>query len=367
MGGPTNTNSFSYGTILGATLAAMHPDRLERVAVDGVGDSEDYYEGFWLTNLKDTDLIMEKFHEDCYAAGPEKCALWRGLGSGHSQLVLDRVLERLERSPLPVPASESHGPEIITYTDLMVLIRAALYAPRDWFPYLARTVAAIDQGNGTEFAARKQSQLPGFCKTPLCSRNPWSTDCHDPVKASLESGRAILCTDAPDHTDWTEAYHYQKYLTLMEQSKYLGAMWSEITMYCANWNVRPAWQYTPSIEGNTSIPILWISNTRDPVTPLRNAVKMAKRFPGSAVLKQDADGHCSLSAPSKCTAKWIRKYFQEGVAPPDDVMCKPDRGTFDGRDIDFLLAATMSKEDWELTMALERLSHGFGGGGPLGF
>lgn len=81
----------------------------------------------------------------------------------------------------------------------------------------------------------------------------------------MESGRAILCPDAPDHTDWTEEDYFKKLLTLMEQSKYLGESWSEITMYCANWNVRPAWPFTPSLEGNTLILILWISNTRDPV------------------------------------------------------------------------------------------------------
>lgn len=36
---------FSYGTILGATLAAMYPERISRALLDGVADSHDYMAG----------------------------------------------------------------------------------------------------------------------------------------------------------------------------------------------------------------------------------------------------------------------------------------------------------------------------------
>jgi pimeloyl-ACP methyl ester carboxylesterase len=35
---------FSYGSVLGITFAAMFPDKVERLIVDGVCDTDEYYE-----------------------------------------------------------------------------------------------------------------------------------------------------------------------------------------------------------------------------------------------------------------------------------------------------------------------------------
>jgi hypothetical protein len=45
----------------------MHPDRVGRVVLDGVCDSDDYYHGGfgYISNLKDTDGIIDRFCEYC--------------------------------------------------------------------------------------------------------------------------------------------------------------------------------------------------------------------------------------------------------------------------------------------------------------
>jgi hypothetical protein len=66
----------------------------------------------------------------------------------------------------------------------------------------------------------------------------------------------------------------------------------------------------------TSFPVLFLSNTHDPVTPLIAAVKMASKFKDAGLLEQKAQGHCTLSAVSLCTAKIVRDYVREGMVPP---------------------------------------------------
>lgn len=46
----------SYGTLLGATFAAMYPDRVGRLILDGVVDPADHYAGNWLTQLQDSKI-----------------------------------------------------------------------------------------------------------------------------------------------------------------------------------------------------------------------------------------------------------------------------------------------------------------------
>lgn len=56
---------------------------------------------------------------------------------------------------------------------------------------------------------------------------------------------------------------------------------------------------------------------------------MAKGFTGAVALIQDSPGHCSLSAPSNCTATYIRQYFQTGKLPEEGTVCPVDQLPFD--------------------------------------
>ena len=49
----------SYGTVLGQYFAAMYPDKVGRVILDGVFDGYNYRSGLWNSNLLDIDTVMD--------------------------------------------------------------------------------------------------------------------------------------------------------------------------------------------------------------------------------------------------------------------------------------------------------------------
>ncbi|KUJ24614.1 uncharacterized protein LY89DRAFT_634822 [Mollisia scopiformis] len=339
---------FSYGTLLGATFSALQPHRVGRVIIDGVCDSTDYYKTGWLSNLRDTDKIMDKFYSYCSTGGNEKCPLNTGsLSPEEIQAVVENIVSSVKDDPISVPGTASRGPDIITYSDVMNLIKDVVYTPLKLFPIQATLLTDVAYGNGSAFADYKAKHHEPSCPLNNCEKG--AQPCVVPTE---RVGVGILCSDGESIQDWTKKDWFDRVETLVGQSKWMGEYWSSITMNCASWKGRPKWSVKPEdITGNTSHPILLIGNTLDPVTPLYNAFLMQKKFPGSGVLTQDSEGHCTLASPSLCTVKAIRNYFQTGALPAPGTVCQPEELPLLGkvsRDI-----STLSEVDRELLRIIE--------------
>lgn len=68
---------FSYGTVIGQMFATMFPDRVGRVVLDGVVDTEDFASLAGKKLLLDTDTAFSAFFI-YYLAGPELCVYYTG-------------------------------------------------------------------------------------------------------------------------------------------------------------------------------------------------------------------------------------------------------------------------------------------------
>lgn len=355
---------FSYGTYLGNTFAAMYPDRVGRVVVDGVVDAYNYKETLWSDNLLDTEKDMNQLYYHCARVGYPACALANEGGETTAEDVSQRVANisnSLYHNPLPVIGP---NPEVISYSDIKNLIFAGLYTPVQSFPYIANLLASVERGDGKDFAkllrAYHDFSCParpgaGYSIIPLRNVTKGSGS------MSYDATMAIACSDGDDqsYVNRTAFDAYVKELAAVSPS--IGSMWSTIRLHCVHYNVRPVHRFEGPWVAKTSHPLLMIGNTADPVTPVKHAHNMAKGFEGAVALTQDSAGHCSSSTFSNCTVQYIRQYFQTGELPPANTVCSADEMPF-GSGPEAEVASVELMEMRERHAGIGRALHEAGGG-----
>lgn len=299
---------------------------------EGNVDYHDWYSLEQLSFLEDTDKIMEAFFKSCFRAGPEKCAFYTEQGADGIKSRFLGLLATLRRSPVLIPAyANTTGPfipELVTYSQLQLLVRTCLYKPIYKFPALARVMAALENRDGLPFFNLKnEGSDPVTMDSCMVNSTPPSI----PTDAYIgnDAFPAIMCSDGEPFMDTPEAFaDYAK--ALQEMSKYAGASNSHFRLSCVGRKIRPKYRHPQTENGaNTSFPILFIGNIADNVTPLVSARNNSARFPASVVLVQKSYGHCTLAAPSTCSALVINSYFQNGTLPEIDTYCDQDYELFE--------------------------------------
>ncbi|KAJ7019491.1 TAP-like protein-domain-containing protein [Mycena alexandri] len=306
----------SYGSLLGVTFATLFPDKVGRIAIDGIMDWEAWYSANLTGSMMDTDKTLQTFFDGCVAAGPDGCAFYAPTASEIASN-LDALTESIRAEPFPVLTSLSHG--IVDYSFFRNYIFAALYSPYNAFVGFAHGLAQLSAGNATE--AYTANQVPEF-----------ECDCDAPATAFTqniyESQIVTSCGDASvandSITDLREFYANEAKLSSFAD---IWALWR---VHCSGWKVHREGRFLGPVGGNTSFPLLVIGNTADPVTPIAWARKASGLFPGSVLLTQDSPGHTSLVAPSLCTHGALRAYFQNSTLPAAGTVCAVDAELFPG-------------------------------------
>ncbi|KAJ6531975.1 TAP-like protein-domain-containing protein [Mycena capillaripes] len=299
----------SYGSVLGSVFAAMFPDKVERIIIDGVVDTEDYFQTLWANNLVDADNVLQSFFDGCADAGPEGCAFYAPTPEAIAQN-LTTLYESIRARPISVRTSSGYG--LADFNMLRGYILLAMYTPQVMFVPLANVLADLARGDGSL-----------LLENLLAVMSPFECSCGDGESQApyidMEALLAIRCNDGRAvPSGFEEAEQHYKNMT---KSSSFGGLWAHLRNMCSGWPDIPKQHFQGPVTGNTSVPLLIIGNTGDPVTSLWAAKKMSKAFPGSVVLTQDCGGHASLAAPSPCTWAHVREYFRSGTLPDPDTVC----------------------------------------------
>ncbi|KZL82945.1 hypothetical protein CI238_02009 [Colletotrichum incanum] len=314
---------FSYGTFLGQTFAAMYPDLVGRLILDGVVDSRTYDEPAWISVIQDADAVLDKFFYYCHLAN-NSCALFRDGddGPGPVKERYEQVMAKLRDEPKTVVSTLGHMPVVLMEADIKKLLFTSLYSPTKVFPLLANLLNLLFVGDDLS----DWVIVPdfGFIRDPNFKL---------PVYPE-ESTRAISCSDHRYRRNetWGEILNkVSKYTTTFAD------VFTTIMIMCEDWDIEakfPSPDWDANLQSpdptNTSFPILFAGNTHDPITPLSSAVEMTRNFVNAAVFELQAEGHCTLAATSLCAITKIRDYLQKGIVPPQPTVAAD--GTLSGWD-----------------------------------
>ncbi|KAJ4294006.1 hypothetical protein N0V90_007695 [Kalmusia sp. IMI 367209] len=316
----------SYGTVLGSTFATLFPNRVGRLILDGVVDAEDYYQGKWQANLPDADEAFTTFFNYCFEAGNEACAFWDSSVDA-IQARFQAVVDKITEEPIIVTnRSAVQYPIVVTIRTFKYVLAQMVYFPNANFPLLARILAGLEQGDGALLAQIARAGV----RTDECS-TPNIDDVPD-----IEPGHFIACTDSNGRFNLSTFEAFEAHAELLvDESAYLGDAWAAATsVNCRSLNIKaPESQIltgTPS-SNSTSNPILFLSTKLDPVSPLRAAEKMAKRFGGAHLLVQNSVGHTTTSAASTCTWEHVKRYVRDATLPEEGTVCEADEVPFRAR------------------------------------
>ncbi|KAK3936109.1 Alpha/Beta hydrolase protein [Diplogelasinospora grovesii] len=347
---------FSYGTVLGGTFASIYPDKVERMVNDGNVDYREWCLGSYINFLHDTDKVMSAFYDFCHKAGPLRC----GLYSSTPEQIKER-LESLSKTirvhPVLVGPSVDgpEMPELVTYSKVKRMLSTALYQPILRFRRVSYVLAALERADGRPYYEYTTADGLGRKPSGFCSAEtiPPTVPVSGPGEEDTDDAfPAVMCTDAEIFNETVA--EFKSYADrLLEISSAAGAVQVAFRLSCVGRTVRSKWRFSGPLQGNTSHPILFIANMADNVTPLISARSNSLGFPGSVVLVQNSYGHTSLAAPSTCTAKHIRGYFQTGQLPSEGAVCEGDLDPFQAM---FAEEDVESEGGDELKKAVERLS-----------
>ncbi len=311
----------SYGSYLGATYAAMFPDRIRAMAVDGVIDPIAYAIGHddehpsepvtarW-NSAKGAWASLTAAFAECDRVGPARCPI-----AGESTATWQRIVNRLERGPVEIDGEQ------LTYQDVIATAEAAL---RDVTAYHS-LMHFLDETDDQMFGGPHERERADVTSAYTHLRRQ---------VADSEFGRGqnsrnelapvtegVICADSVNPTDpraWIAASEREH-----RRAPWFGRLWTWRSSSCAQWPGSSDDAFRGPFQADTSAPALLVANLHDPATPISGARTLNTLLADSRMLTVDGWGHGMLGE-STCVEAHVEAYLVSGTLPPAGTVCDQD-------------------------------------------
>jgi pimeloyl-ACP methyl ester carboxylesterase len=325
----------SYGTYLGATYAAMFPDEVRAVVVDGVLDPVAWSTGRdgrgdelpFSTRLRSGvgawESLTSAFSE-CDRVGKARCRFAGTVSDQWRQLVA-----RLRHGPVKLP-----GGGFVNYSGLVEGALGPLY-DRRYYRLLFREIARLHTivFQPARATHGKESVTAGLRRlAALAPANPYQSrlvaSAGAKARPVLPSFEGVACSDSVNPTDptaWVRAGAIAD-----RQGAWFGRAWTWASGACASWPASKDDAFTGPWRTTTSEPLLVIGNLHDPATPISGARIANTLFDGSRMISLNTWGHGALGQ-SDCVTTRVTQYLVHGLLPANGLVCQPNKQLFPRR------------------------------------
>ncbi|MET0789606.1 MAG: alpha/beta hydrolase [Cellulomonas sp.] len=287
---------FSYGTELGATYAALFPEKVGRLVLDGAKPptlsttevSEGQAIGF--------ENALRAYVTDCQAGSG--CPLRGSVDEGLAQI--RELLDRLGAHPLQTGTDRDLTRSLAFYG-----IAYPLYSTSLW-PYLTQGLTeALKSNNGSTLLALADAYSD---RQPDGSYSSNSTFAFD----------AINCLDHPASADF-DAMRAEA-AQIEAAAPTVGSFFGYGGTLCAQWPV-PEVGGLASYAADGAAPIVVVGTTGDPATPYAWAEQLADLLSSGVLLTYEGEGHTAYGSSNDCIANAVDAYLLSGTVPAEGTRC----------------------------------------------
>lgn len=287
----------SYGTHLGATYAALFPDRVGRFVLDGPLPAALSAEEITLEQGRGFEDAVRRFVDDCLTQSD--CPL-DGASPDAALGQLGSLLANLDAAPAPTANPDRPLTEgAATYAVLMMM-----YSPDSDWPRLREALSELRAGDGTTLQTlldERMRRRPDGTYGDNSTEAFYAVSCTDrPVAGGLEESRELA-------TEWRK------------ELPFLGEYLAWGNLPCATW---PHAQVKPSLPQDPLPPILVVATTHDPATPIAWGDVLAEQLGTGVLLVRDGDGHTAYREGSTCIDDAIDAFLIDGVLPEPGTVCR---------------------------------------------
>jgi pimeloyl-ACP methyl ester carboxylesterase len=319
--GDTRLNylGYSYGTFLGATYAALFPDRIRAMVLDGTIDPRSYVGRGARLRQKPIAVrigqtrggaeVFGEFVRLCRAGGPAACSL---AGLGDPAVVTRRTLDALKRRPVQLPLPDGSTIEL-TYQLMVAVTYSTLYSPTEW-PNLADLYVAV---------ALRSSAGMSRAASGLAAVASLREQDYPSVGGSLASLCVDALTPSPEHYPRLADVQDRRYPDFGRFRTWIDVVCSQIRRE----GIRDAGVYRGPWRQRTRAHVLVLGTRWDPATPYRSTRPYAELFRHASVLTLEGWGHTAI-AKSRCVDAHLESYLIHPARSDRDHSCAPDEVPF---------------------------------------